>query len=91
MSRTLPIPLELLPAPRLVIWHGDEDLDGLIVIRRTYQAVLNHGFVSGGTTAGGNDWTGWHLPDSEAVAGLAIVARAIAPDYWTIIEDRVSS
>jgi hypothetical protein len=91
VGMTLPIPTELLPTPRLVIWHGDPEtdaeFDALAVLRRAYRAVLAHGFYNSGKIAGGNDWTGYHLPDAEAVAGMATVARAIGPTHWKVIEE----
>jgi hypothetical protein len=87
---TLPIPVDLLPVPRLIVWHGDPETDAdlalLAVLRRAYYGVLGHG-LGPGRTAGGNDWSGWHLPDAGAIAGLADVARAFGPSHWTIVED----
>jgi hypothetical protein len=87
---TLPIPLDLLPVPRLIVWHGEPEVEAeraaLAVLRRTYYGVLGHG-LGPGRTAGGNDWSGWHLTDAEAIAGLADVARAIGPSHWSIVED----
>ena len=56
------IPAELLPTPRLIVWHGEPGDDpatdaALAVIRRTYHAVIGHRLVAGGRTAGGNDWS----------------------------------
>lgn len=85
MAGTLPIPVELLPTPRLIIWTGDledaRDAAALDIISRTFHAAQDHGFA-GGRVAGGNDWTGWHLTDPEAIAGLTVVARAAAPPHW---------
>jgi hypothetical protein len=94
------IPVELLPCPRLVCWHGEPDddpatADALAVLARTYRGVIEHSIIGAGrslatrgcTTAGGNDWTGWHLPDADAIAALAGVADAIAPSHWTIIAE----
>ena len=90
MAEYLPIPLELLPRPRLIIWHGDpesdQDLDPLLVLRRTYSGLLEHG-LGPGRSAGGNDWTGWHLPDREAVLGLGDVAAAIGRQWWKVLVD----
>lgn len=90
---TLPIPLTLLPVPRLIVWHGDveDPLDpsgrALATLRRAYHAAMDHGIMPAGILAGGNDWTGWHIPDAGAVAGLADVARAIGPAWWRIIHE----
>jgi hypothetical protein len=86
------ISVELLPRPRLIVWHGEPGDDpatgnALGVIHRTYRGVIGHGIVPGGRTAGGNDWSGWHFPDSEAIGGLAELATAIAPPHWTIVTD----
>jgi hypothetical protein len=36
---TLPIPLDLLPVPRLIVWHGEPEVEAeraaLAVLRRT--------------------------------------------------------
>lgn len=88
---TLPIPNELLPVPRLVVWHGDPedaaDERALVILRRTYHQALKHGMFDHGQSAGGNDWSGWHISDAAAIAGLASVARNVAPSHWTILEE----
>lgn len=89
MTRTLPVPVEQLPIPRVICWHGEHGEDPqtdrmLAVVQRTYQAALNHGLVDRGVRAGGNDWTGWHLPDRGLVDGLVQFIEQIAPSHWTI-------
>jgi hypothetical protein len=85
-----PIPVELLPRPRLIVWHGDveseEDGRPLEVLRRAFDAVVGHGFTDG-RSAGGNDWTGWHLPEPGYVDGLADTAHAVAKPWWRIIHE----
>ena len=79
----------MLPAPRLIVWTGDPGEDpatagALAVISRTYHAVIDHGWAASGITAGGNDWSGWHLPDAAHVDGLVDLVLAIAPRHWTV-------
>lgn len=77
-----------LPVPRLIVWFDDSASDNrpLRVLDRTFRATIDHG-VSTGVAVSGDHWAGWHLADPEAIAGLAKVARTVAPPHWTILEE----
>ena len=87
------VPLELLPRPRLIVWHGEPGEDhatdvALSTIRRTYHGMIRHGIAAGpGVTAGGNDWSGWHVADPELIAGMVELVDAIAPTHWTVVAE----
>jgi len=85
------IPDGMLPVPRLIVFYDDSASDRrpLDVLHRTYfEKATDDGAPVQGVTAGGDHWAGWHLPDPEAVAGLARVARNVAPKHWTILEEQ---
>jgi hypothetical protein len=87
------IPDALLPRPRVIVWHGpvesEEDGRPLEVLRRAHHAVIGHGFVEG-TSAGGDDWSGWSFTGEGAtgyVDGLAHSAYALARPWWRVIHE----
>jgi hypothetical protein len=84
----LPIPEQLVPRPRLVIWHGDpeteEEQRTLALLDRAYYNTVAHLQLTG-NRAGGNDWSGWHCPDLGMITGLCEFAASIAPAHWHLL------
>lgn len=87
-----PIPDGELPVPRLIVFYDDSvaDTRPLELLQRTYHGAVDHGAVIHGVTITGDHWSGWHIPDGEAIAQLAKVARVVAPNHWTILEEQAS-
>ena len=87
--RPLPIPVEVLPIPRLIIWHGDPVTDeeqqqhALLVLDRAYRNMAQHLQLTG-SQAAGDDWSGWHCPDRDVISGLCDVAESVMLRHWTV-------
>ena len=84
----LPVSRSLLPAPRLIIYHGDvetaEESKLLDILNRTATSVSNHRLYKV-TSAGTNDWSGWHIADAGAIQGMHDVLVAMKPpSHWKI-------
>jgi hypothetical protein len=84
----LPVPETLLPKPRMIVCHGDVETKHesmmLEILKRTADSVSGHKLYHV-TTAGGNDWTGWHIEDAGAIQGMHDVLVALQPPtHWKI-------
>lgn len=85
-SGTSDFPLQIsegvLPKPRFIIVHGEiedeKEAAVLDIITATVSALVDHRLVEHNRTAGGHDWSGWHLPDPEMLIGLSELAMALS-------------